>query len=503
MERREFLRITGFSTIAAMAVPGMVLTSCRRDGAIMARQVIRVREGGFDYPLPRLSFENAKSTTLTAQNSVAPIVHTRKSRALGYNDDSILGPVLEINSGEMVNVEFKNNLKEDSNIHWHGFILPAAMDGHPKDVVSPGGSFNYRFPVVQRAAAYWYHPHTHGSTAEQVFKGLAGMFIVRDLQERNMVQIPQTEFPLVIQDKRMLPDYSLDYSPGPNDIMDGYLGQFVTVNGAYSPYLNIDRVACRFRVLNGSNARVYNLALSDNATFYVIGSDGGLLEQMQAVTSIMLGPGERADIVVNFSIYDPESELFLISKTFLGGVQGREEFKVMKFVMGGYSYIASDFNFPNLTQIEWLREADAVKTRAFKIYHDGGHTGEHGGGHGGHGGGEHQPGMHTINDKVFDMHRIDERVEAGTTEIWEFDNSGGDEIHPMHVHGVQFQVLSREGGRGNIMPHEKGWKDTVLVMPKEKVKVIIKFPEYKGLFLLHCHNLEHEDDGMMLNYEIV
>jgi FtsP/CotA-like multicopper oxidase with cupredoxin domain len=112
-------------------------------------------------------------------------------------------------------------------------------------------------------------------------------------------------------------------------------------------------------------------------------------------------------------------------------------------------------------------------------------------------------GRHSINGKVFAMDRVDETVQAGTTEIWEFDNMMGDEIHPMHIHGVQFQVLHRMGGRNEIIASEKGWKDTILVMPEEKVKVIMTFPQYTGVFVFHCHNLEHEDDGMMLNYEIV
>jgi FtsP/CotA-like multicopper oxidase with cupredoxin domain len=112
-------------------------------------------------------------------------------------------------------------------------------------------------------------------------------------------------------------------------------------------------------------------------------------------------------------------------------------------------------------------------------------------------------GRHSINGKIFEMDRIDETVSAGTTEIWEFDNSSGDEIHPMHIHGVQFQVIERIGGRNRIIASEKGWKDTVLLMPGEKVKVIMTFPNYTGVFVFHCHNLEHEDDGMMLNYRIV
>ena len=111
-------------------------------------------------------------------------------------------------------------------------------------------------------------------------------------------------------------------------------------------------------------------------------------------------------------------------------------------------------------------------------------------------------GMHRINNKVYDKNRIDEVVTVGSTEIWVFDNSTGAEPHPMHIHGVQFQVLDRVGGRNSLIASEKGWKDTILLLPGEKVRVIMTFSNNKGLFMLHCHNLEHEDDGMMLQFEV-
>jgi FtsP/CotA-like multicopper oxidase with cupredoxin domain len=167
----------------------------------------------------------------------------------------------------------------------------------------------------------------------------------------------------------------------------------------------------------------------------------------------------------------------------------------MKFVVN--QQVNDSFNKPSqLSTIQPLSASSAVKTRTMKI--KGMMEGNGNMNMGGMG-----SGMHTINDKVYDIARVDETVKAGDTEIWEFDNSAGDEIHPMHIHAVQFQVLSRTGGRGALIATEQGWKDTVLVMPGEKVRVIMTFPQKKGLFVFHCHNLEHEDDGMMLNFEIV
>jgi blue copper oxidase len=206
----------------------------------------------------------------------------------------------------------------------------------------------------------------------------------------------------------------------------------------------------------------------------------------------MLGPGERLDILVDFSGLSVGNEIYLVSTKFSEfNVQGRQSFNLMKFTVERTS--SSNFTLPSsLSTINSLSPAQSVKTRTLDIA-------QMIGGEGGHGG----MGRHSINGKIFEMDRVDETVSAGTTEIWEFDNSAGDEIHPMHIHGVQFQVLERIGGRNKIIASEKGWKDTILLMPGEKVRIIMTFPDYTGIFVFHCHNLEHEDDGMMLNYQII
>jgi blue copper oxidase len=225
---------------------------------------------------------------------------------------------------------------------------------------------------------------------------------------------------------------------------------------------------------------------------HIIGSDGGLLREPETVSNIMLGPGKRVDLLIDFSAQPIGKEFYLVSNKFSQyNVQGRQSFSIMKFKVDRAS--TSAYVLPALmSSISMPDHSQSVATRTFDIA-------AMTGGEGGHGG----MGRHSINGKIFEMDRVDETVQAGTTEVWEFDNLAGDEIHPMHVHGVQFQILERIGGRNQIMPAEKGWKDTVLLMPGEKVKVIMTFPLYTGVFVLHCHNLEHEDDGMMSNYRIV
>ena len=488
MKRRQFIKSTGLSTLTAMFSSSFLLNACHTEEDMIGEPNWIV-EGGFDRLLP-IPPQATNNVQLAAKTVSDEMISGKLTSLLSYRD-GLMGPTITVASGSNVNVLLNNNLLETTNIHWHGLIVPAEMEGHPKDYASAGNALQYVLPINQRAGTYWYHPHVHGSTARQVFMGLAGMFIVSD-QEEAALQLPSGQFdiPLIIQDKRF-DGPSLDYSPTEDEIMTGYLGEQILVNGVYSPYVAVANTWYRLRLLNGSTARVYNLAMTNNIPLHVIGSDGGLLASAEHEMSIMLGPGERADVLVDFSSLSQGVEVFLISGKFSKyDQQGRQTFSILKFRVE--QNVTSDFALPSvLSSIQRINEASAIKTRTFDIAALIG-----GEGHGG-------MARHAINSKTYSEERIDEKVEAGTTEIWEFDNSTGEEIHPMHIHGVQFQVLHRSGGRNALIATERGWKDTVLVMPGEHVRIIMTFPQHKGLFVLHCHNLEHEDDGMMLNYEIV
>jgi blue copper oxidase len=487
MKRREFIRTLGLRTLTALAGTSLLINACHTEEDMIGEPNWIV-EGGLDRPLI-IPSTVSNGTSLKSQFSSSEILNGRRSATFAYGN-GLLGPTIKANKGETVNVTLQNNLAEETNIHWHGLILPENMDGHPKDVAQPGGSLQYVLPIQQRAGMYWYHPHSHGSTGKQVFMGLAGLFVVNDPEE-TALQLPSGEFeiPLIVQDKHF-EGSDLDYSPNSDERMMGYLGEQITVNGIHSPYLNVSSDWYRLRILNGSTARVYNLSLTNGIPLHIIGSDGGLLTSPESVSGIMLGPGERLDVLVDFSKLPIETEVYLVSSAFSKfNEQGRQGFNLMKFKVDRAG--SSSFSLPSsLSIINSLDKNIAAKTRTFDISAmvSGGHS---------------SMGMHSINGKTFEMDRVDETVTAGSMEVWVFDNSRGDEIHPMHIHGVQFQVLERTGGRNQIIPSEKGWKDTVLVMPGEKVSVIMNFPQYKGIFVFHCHNLEHEDDGMMLNYQII
>ena len=410
---------------------------------------------------------------------------------MGYQANGILGPTIRTVAGISTNINFQNNLSEKTNIHWHGLKIPANMDGHPEALVNPGSNFNYQFAINQRAALNWYHPHPDGATAKQAFQGLAGLFIINDAEEAAL-NLPSGiyEIPLVIQDKRLTAS-GIAYNPSMGEVMSGYMGETIIVNGEASPYTEVATRFYRLRMLNGSNARIYNLALSNNVDLIIIGNDGGLLKNPMSVKSILLASGERLDVLVNFAGVPVGTEIFLESRMYDNGgtSQGKQGFKIMKFKVT--QIVSNSIIVPaSLSVVNTIPASSSSKTRNFVINAMQMSSGMN------------MTGIHRINDKSYDKSRIDETVAASATEIWVFDNSQGDEPHPMHLHGVHFQVLERSGGRAQLTASESGWKDTVLVMPRETVKIIIPFSTLAGVFVFHCHNLEHEDDGMMLQYQL-
>ena len=402
-------------------------------------------------------------------------------------NNSYPGPTVRIQKGQTLTVEFRNQLNQPSNIHWHGLVVPEKMDGHPKDAIAPGGSYTYTFPIIQKAGTYFYHAHPHEQTAAQVYKGFAGFFIIDDPDEAKLgLPTGNYDVPLVIKDRRASSQPQFTYNPTMMDVMNGFLGDVALVNGTPDAYLEVSRTLYRFRLLNGSNARVYKLAFSDNRAFHVIGTDGGLIDAPVQVSSSLLSPGERLDILVDFSSNQLGQSVSLKSLPFAAGGMGTYrqglEMNLLRFDVARSE--SSGGNVPaSLTPIAYYNPNDAVRTRTFMLTMQ-----------------MAMSGMHQINGKVFEMNRIDQTVPLHELERWQIVNYT-DEFHPMHVHGVLFQVLDRSGNP-NLAPVDKGWKDTVLVNPNETVNVLIRFDNYAGIYLLHCHNLEHEDDGMMLNLQV-
>ncbi len=430
--------------------------------------------------------------------------------------NSYLGPTFRVKKGQRLNVSFTHDLPQESIVHWHGLHVPAEMDGHPQYAINKGETFEYSYKILNRAGTYWYHPHPHGITGPQVYAGMAGFFLVSD-EEEQALGLPSGEFdiPLVIQDRIFDADNQLVYRA--NGMM-GFLGEQILVNGQPDFSLPVATRPYRLRLLNGSNSRIYKLGWSDNSPFTVIATDGGLLEKPVQRPYITLAPAERVELWVDFSNRAVGDVITLKSLSFIsparGGMMGGG-------MMGGGSSLELGDSFDVLTvnvtrksddrpklpvrlsTIERLSPGDAVATKTVTLA-------------------MRPPNGWTLNGRSFQMTAVapEERVKLNTIEIWEFVNDGGGRgmmgggmmlPHPMHMHGEQFQVLDRQISRSGRRAWQdlsqgfvdEGWKDTVLVMPGERVRVIRRFADFTGLFLYHCHNLEHEDMGMMRNFEIV
>lgn len=304
MKRREF--------IIKSATAGVFLSASRIFPGIIKSQNIRLGNP-LRFPPVLQSGENLVLRTTNVE--VWPGTTTE---VIALNN-SYPSPTIIVNKGDNFSVVFENQHSEEATIHWHGLLVPEMMDGHPKDAVMPGQSYTYSFPVFQRAGTYFYHSHAHHLTAKHVYKGFAGFFIVNDEDEISL-GLPRGEFdvPLLIQDRRSVNQPQFTYQPNMMDVMIGYLGNLPLVNGTPDAFFDVQKTLYRFRILNGSNARVYKLALSDNSNFWLIASDSGLKDHPAQINNFFLAPGERADILIDFSNYTVGESVVLKSLPFSG-----------------------------------------------------------------------------------------------------------------------------------------------------------------------------------------
>jgi blue copper oxidase len=427
----------------------------------------------------------------------------RSSETFGYNG-SYLGPTLRMHRGDDVQVSVSNSLAEATTVHWHGLIVPAELDGGPHQLIAPGATWRPVLPVRQPAATLFYHPHVHGETGRQVYLGLAGVLIVAD-DDQAALNLPSEygvdDIPLVLQDRKF-ENGRLVLPSGMMTVMEGRRGDTLLVNGTPDAFVRVPPRRIRLRLVNGSNARIYRLSFDDGRPFHWIATDGGLLEAPVELRELDLAPGQRAEILVDFSgggsaTLETAADANLPMMGMMG--RGRDSLgpgrqAVLEIEAGAPG--AAPMPMPShLAVLERADPSRAVNRRRFVLEMGmgmGGMTGRGMTGRGMMGGGMAMG----INGRAFDMARIDERIRLGDTEIWEV--SGDMMAHPFHVHGVHFEVLSRGGLSPSIL--DQGLRDTVLV--REPVELLVRFtqPAVEAPFMYHCHILEHEDNGMMGQY---
>ena len=414
-----------------------------------------------------------------------------------------LGPTIRCRAGDRVAFRVKNSLDETTTLHWHGFHIPARYDGGPHQVIEPGQTWEPSFAIKQKASLFWYHSHLIEQTGEQVARGLAGLFLIEDDETRTL-QLPSEygvdDIPLVIQDRRFSPDGSFEYMTSMGDAEVGYQGDVILVNGTVDPYLELRRQRTRLRILNGSNSRIYMLGRDDGTDLLVIGADGSLLGRPARMKRVRLAPAERVELLVDMR---PGQHVTLMSYPLAAGTMG--DMKMRGGKNGAFPIVelrtaskpdSSNASIPErLIRVPSWNPAQAARTRTFTLNMMTMPIGRWTG-----------PAMELpmgINGRSMDMDRIDVRVPLGSVEIWEIRNATL-LPHPFHIHDIQFRVLDRDGAPPQ--PHELGLKDTVLVDSGSTVRVITEFADFadpEHPYMYHCHNLEHEDAGMMGQFVVV
>ena len=484
----------------------------------------------------------AGAFTLSARPVQHAILAGKPARVLGYEMDyhgrTLINPVLRARSGSSLRIKLWNGLDEPSIIHWHGFKVDSNNDGHPHYVVPGGATYDYQFTLDNRAGTYWYHPHPHYLTGKQVHHGLAGFFIVTDdeelaLQQALDLKLGETDIPLLLQDRRLDEHGAIAFAPTARERFHGHYAAGMLVNWTHRPHLDAATRVYRFRILNGSNARIYRLVFRHGdhlLDYHVIGNDGGLLDRPRTVKEVFLAPGERVDALLDLRAAALRDEIMLTSLPFdamhdemhgaaqaeaggdhahhhagRGGGANRGtghgvhdvpdggELAILKIRVN--ARMGYDLPVPrSLSVIPPVRET-SYSPRLIVL--------------------DQSRGRWRINGRLYDMAATPITVKRDTVEAWDIRNVKPSMPHPMHVHGFQFRIVSRTGSpeqqrrlavtETGLAPTDLGWKDTVLSWPGETVRIVTDFSHpFLGdqVYMIHCHNLEHEDGGMMLNMKV-
>ena len=426
-----------------------------------------------------------KQYDLTIQESSHAFFDTVNSATFGINQ-SYLGPTLLLKNGDDVSINFTNSLPETTTIHGHGMHLPAIMDGGPHQMITTGSTWSAQYRVNQKACSNWYHPHLMGKTAEHVYKGLAGMIIIEDAESQALA-LPKTygvdDIPLVVQDRVFDTSGQILYAPTNMQIMQGYRGNTLITNGQVAPSFSANAGLLRLRLLNGSNAGLYRFSFSDNRQFHQIATDNSFLEQPVAMTSVLLSPSERAEIVVDLS-NDAGQSLALKVLEEIGGLD-----RVSLSISVGNQVGAVTSLPTSLTSLGLLDPASATNTRSFVL---------NGSGNGGN------PVL-TINGSAMDINVVNETVPLNQTEIWEITNQMN-MPHNFHIHATHFRIIDRNNDATLVAENEKGYKDAVFIPANSTARFLVTMTDYadaNGKYMYHCHFLEHEDAGMMGQFVVI
>lgn len=482
ISRRNMLRI-GLGASAAGAIGGSVSALAASPSAPAPAAAGPVTPFRVPLPVPPVLSPVRRSRSvdfyeITARPSRAEILPGVATDVLTYNG-SLPGPTIRARAGRRVVVYHRNRLEDPTALHLHGGKVGQRSDGGlMRYQVSPGRRRRYAYPNRQAGATLWTHDHAHHVAAEHVYRGLSGVYLLEGEGERALgLPSGRYDVPLVIRDSHFDDAGQLVWK------MDDAMNRTtLTVNGKPWPYMRVEGRKYRFRLVNSCNLRIFLLTLSDGSPITQIGSDGGLLAKPYENPMLVLSPGERADVVIDFSRYEPGTELVL--KNLMGPGPTEQVGQLMRFDVG--EPVPDPSTLPErLTTLPDLPEPTAERTITMDMKHDSASGTHHG----------------LIDGKVFDPERIDTTIPFGTTEMWTVTNNDKTLPHNFHTHLVNFRLVERDGNP--VDASESGFKDTFLLFPGRSAKLLVTFDSHRGVFPYHCHMLDHAAMGMMAQMEIV
>jgi spore coat protein A, manganese oxidase len=421
---------------------------------------------------PVLSNANVERYEVTMREATVEILPGFETPIMGY-EGIFPGPTIRARRGRRTIVRQLNDLPDTASVHLHGGLVEEDSDGGLHDYhVPPGEARTYYYPNNQRQSTLWYHDHVHELVGPHLNAGLTAFYLLSDGDDERF-GLPSggsRDVPLMIQDRAFLDDGSLAYS---QNLGAGYFGDTILVNGAIAPRMRVKRRLYRLRFLNASNARCYELVLGNNRPMHQIATDGGLLPAPVTRTRISLAPAERVEVLVDFSRYTAGTKLVLRN-----AIGEASTTAVMRFDVSGKA--GQRARIPKrFRRLGKLAPPETTRDIHLEFQED--------------------PAEWQINGQGFDPERIDWEPGLGTTETWRFINDS-EHAHPMHLHGCHFRVVAIDG----VAPRgaDRGWKDTVHVLPGQTISVRPQFKAYAGRFVMHCHTAEHSDKSMMGVMEI-
>ena len=480
-------------------------------------------------PIPELWDARKLNGTilLKVQEGTTEVITGVEVPTLGYSSSN-LGPTIRIQSGDTLNVKITNTLDSDTNVHWHGLLIPSESDGGPYNLIKPAQNWEPSLHVTQRASTAWYHPHPHGDAGRQVYLGLAGMIYVDDalsfrfgLPGRYGVD----DLPIILQDRFFNDNGDLLYDNSPEGFRHGVRGNTITVNGIYGPVAEVPKGLVRLRLLNAANARNFRLSFDDGRSMLVVAGDNGFLSAPSAISMLTIAPGERYEILVDFSdgsstallaytdhngrpsalLADALNQVFSSAGDILRPVMRFDPVETVSAVayqipaklaevdnpaansgIGHRTFLMDTMALHNqhlydLTQQQSNLTPPAGETQTEVAPKTALELGLQMG----------------INGRTFDPSRFDAEVKLGSKEIWDLRST--EMAHPFHIQGASFRILNLDG----VSPpaHQSGPKDTVLVNERAQILVSFDQPTTVGKpFVFYCSILEHEDAGMMGQY---